>query len=52
MSEKLNEVQNKNIKCSVKNCQKEIELKDAIKIGGFYYCKQCAVALYRSTLNL
>nr|URC17049.1 MAG: hypothetical protein [Lokiarchaeota virus Fenrir Meg22_1012]URC17278.1 MAG: hypothetical protein [Lokiarchaeota virus Fenrir Meg22_1214] len=40
------------VNCSIKNCQKTIKLEDAIKIGSSYYCKPCAVALYRSMLNI
>ncbi len=40
------------VKCSVKNCQKEITIDMAIKIKGDYYCGICGVACYRSALNL
>ncbi|MHA1688663.1 MAG: hypothetical protein ACTSUN_04900 [Promethearchaeota archaeon] len=40
------------IHCCIKNCQKAIKIKDAIKIGDSYYCKTCGVAFYRSMLNI
>jgi hypothetical protein len=40
------------VKCSVKNCQKEILLSEAIKIDGCNYCGICGVSYYRSALNL
>jgi hypothetical protein len=38
--------------CCVMNCKKEIPIKNAITIGGKYFCKNCGVAYYRTTLNL
>ena len=40
------------VKCSVKNCQKEIPIDEAIVIDNKYYCGICGVAFYRSALNL
>jgi len=40
------------VKCSVKNCQKEISLEKAIIIDDKYYCGICGVSYYRSALNL
>jgi len=42
----------KKVRCSVKNCQKEIEIDKAIKIKGNYYCGICGVAYMRSALNI
>ncbi|MBN1802419.1 MAG: hypothetical protein JW891_12985 [Candidatus Lokiarchaeota archaeon] len=46
------EEDNKTVTCCVKNCQKEILLKNAIVINGKYFCGTCGVAYYRSALNL
>ena len=40
------------VTCSVKNCQKEIPIDEAITIEDKYYCGICGVAFYRSALNL
>jgi len=47
-----NKEEPKLVKCSVKNCQKEILLDKAIKIDDKYYCGICGVSYYRSALNL
>ena len=40
------------VKCCVMNCQTEIPVEKAIKIGDNYFCPICGVAYYRSSLNL
>ena len=40
------------VKCCVMNCQAEIPIEKAIKIGNKYFCGICGVAYYRSNLNL
>ena len=40
------------VKCCVMNCQEEIPIEKAIKIGNKYFCRICGVAYYRSYLNL
>jgi hypothetical protein len=40
------------VKCYVKNCRKEIPIKDAIQIKGNYFCKVCGVQYYRNALKI
>ena len=40
------------VQCCVKNCQKLITPKEAIKIDGKYFCGSCGTAYYRSALNI
>ncbi|MEJ2296135.1 MAG: hypothetical protein P8Y23_15375 [Candidatus Lokiarchaeota archaeon] len=40
------------IKCCVKNCRKEIPIKNAILIEGNYFCKICGVQYFRNALKL
>ncbi|MFX0081722.1 MAG: hypothetical protein ACFE94_08210 [Candidatus Hodarchaeota archaeon] len=40
------------VKCCVMNCQAEIPIDKAIKIGDDYFCRLCGVAYYRRNLNL
>jgi len=40
------------VKCSVRNCQREIKKEDAIKIKDQYFCKICGVSYIRSNLNI
>ena len=40
------------VKCCVMNCQVEIPIEKAIKIGDKYFCRICGVAYYRRNLNL
>ncbi|MFX1377161.1 MAG: hypothetical protein ACFFA0_15250 [Promethearchaeota archaeon] len=40
------------VKCCVMNCQNEIPIEKAIKVGNKYFCRICGVAYYRTNLNL
>ncbi len=46
------EKEDRTVICCVRNCQEEIPFEKAIKIGNNYFCRICAVAYYRSNLNI
>jgi len=46
------EKEDRTVNCCVRNCQEEILIEKAIKIGNNYFCPICGVAYYRSNLNL
>jgi len=46
------DINEKFVKCCVKNCQKEIKIEEAIRIKDKYFCKICAVSFIREQLNI
>ena len=40
------------VRCCIMNCQKQINIDDAIVIEGKVFCGICGVAYYRSRLNI